>query len=95
MPDWILHHVDYSSLLISLEMDLKQVLQGDLPVLPPAGASLPLIREEKQILGFIALTKLVQVLSLALKGFLVFLCSLCAGQIWNTLELLHLNIAEK
>lgn len=73
MPDWILHHVDYSSLLISLEMDLKQVLQGDLPVLPPAGASLSLIREEKQInlclVYLIALTKSVQVLSLALKSF--------------------------
>lgn len=95
MPDWILHHVDYSSLLISLEMDQKQVLQ-DLPVLPPARASLPLVRETNLCLVYlIALTKSVQVLSLALKGILFSLCSVCAGQIWNTLELLHLNIVEK
>lgn len=45
--------MDYSSLLISLEMDLKQVLQGDMPVLPPTGASLSLIREEKCIFGLL------------------------------------------
>ena len=44
----------------------------------------------------IALKKSVQVLSLPSEGLFFFsLCSLCAGQIWNTLELLHLNISEK
>lgn len=77
LPDWNLHCVDYNNLFISLEMDLKQLLQWDLPVFCFPCASLPLVWKKKRndpSFGLFNCLEKVQTLNLPLEGHFFFPC---------------------